>query len=428
MNSNNGRCWFLLGALAFAPCCAAADAAGARIHALKVTVLSTMLADRSELGEWGFSALVEADGHRMLFDTGAHADLVLTNVRSMGIDLATVPEVILSHNHSDHVGGFLTLRRSVLARAPGALSRTHVGEGIFYPRTSGIPGVEANPMVLIKPEYEATGGVFISHDKPEQIYPGVWLTGPVPRKYPERNWSETGKVKTPAGWVEDNLPEDMSLVFDTDAGLVILTGCGSPAAGMRGSPTSSIIRGRSSGPRGSTRSSAASTCSTPRTKPWLGRLQNSGNPGVDSFLGAHCTGVETVFRFRALLGLDRAHAVVAAVGSSYDPGERHRRGLHRPLGEFRQGTETRKRKDGHALIHQEKARGCVEGEKVHSDLRAAPTPRTPPEAPIARDSTTAPPAAASTRSATAPSSDSGESRPARAPQPSGTAPDGRWFP
>jgi len=38
--------------------------------------------------------------------------------------------------------------------------------------------------------------------------------------------------------------------------------------------------------------------------------------GVD-LLGAHCTGIEAVYRLRALLGLDRKTAVVAAVGSSY---------------------------------------------------------------------------------------------------------------
>src|SRR4051812_46947020 len=37
-----------------------------RVKSLKITVLSTMLADRQELGEWGFAALVEADGHRIL--------------------------------------------------------------------------------------------------------------------------------------------------------------------------------------------------------------------------------------------------------------------------------------------------------------------------------------------------------------------------
>src|SRR3954451_905520 len=94
----------------------------ARVHALKITLLSTMLADGAELGEWGFAALVEVDGHRILFDTGAHSDVVLKNSRSLGIDLTTVPEAILSHSHSDHVGGLITLRQSVAAdKIPDAL-------------------------------------------------------------------------------------------------------------------------------------------------------------------------------------------------------------------------------------------------------------------------------------------------------------------
>jgi len=42
--------------------------------------------------------------------------------------------------------------------------------------------------------------------------------------------------------------------------------------------------------------------------------------GVDNLLGAHCTGIETVYRLRHDLGLDRAHAVVAAVGSGFELG------------------------------------------------------------------------------------------------------------
>jgi len=40
------------------------------VRTTKITILSTMLADRG-IGEWGFSALVEVDGKRLLFDTGA---------------------------------------------------------------------------------------------------------------------------------------------------------------------------------------------------------------------------------------------------------------------------------------------------------------------------------------------------------------------
>ena len=42
--------------------------------------------------------------------------------------------------------------------------------------------------------------------------------------------------------------------------------------------------------------------------------------GIDNLIGAHCTGVETVYRFRHDLGLDRAHAVVGAVGAGFELG------------------------------------------------------------------------------------------------------------
>jgi 7,8-dihydropterin-6-yl-methyl-4-(beta-D-ribofuranosyl)aminobenzene 5'-phosphate synthase len=106
--------------------------ASAQIHALKVTLLSTMLVgDDTGLGEWGFSALIEADGHRLWLDTGYHPDNVLQNARDLKIDLSDVKEVILSHNHSDHVGGLITFRREMMKRNPSALSVVHVARAIF---------------------------------------------------------------------------------------------------------------------------------------------------------------------------------------------------------------------------------------------------------------------------------------------------------
>jgi len=287
--------------------------APSRVHDLRITILSTMLADGDELGEWGFSALVVADGHRILFDTGAHPDVVLKNAASLGIDLTTVPEVVLSHNHSDHVGGLLTLRQSVLAKAPGALARVQVGEGIFYRRTSFNPGIEDNPVLLFRPEFEKTGGVFIEHARPIQLYPGVWLTGPVPRKYPEHNWGGKGRVLTPAGWVADNVPEDQALVFDTDRGLVVLVGCAHAGVINTLDYAESVVRpARIAALIGGVHLFSASD----QVLDWT--AQKLAGFGVDNLLGAHCTGIEPVIRFRTALGLDRHHAVVAAVGSYYD--------------------------------------------------------------------------------------------------------------
>src|SRR5262245_55430693 len=98
-----------------------------RAKSVEVKILSTMLADRDGIGEWGFSALIVVDGHRILFDTGARPDTVMINTRALNVDLSNVPEVILTHNHGDHTGGLITLKRSL---GPNALTTAHVGEGI----------------------------------------------------------------------------------------------------------------------------------------------------------------------------------------------------------------------------------------------------------------------------------------------------------
>ena len=43
--------------------------------------------------------------------------------------------------------------------------------------------------------------------------------------------------------------------------------------------------------------------------------------GLENFLGAHCTGIEAVFRLRESAGLDRDHCLVGAVGASFELGK-----------------------------------------------------------------------------------------------------------
>lgn len=294
-----------------------AKAAHAQVHTLKVTILSTMLADPG-IGEWGFSALVEADGHRVLVDTGYRPDTVLQNAKELGIDLSTVQEVILTHNHDDHVGGLMTLRRELMKQNPAALSRVHVATGIFYSRP-GPKGGEDNVMIAIKKEYEATGGKFIVHDHAEEIFPGAWLTGPVPRVYPERNWDAAGKVQTPAGLVEDNIPEDQSLVINTPQGLVLISGCGhagvintlTMAEGeFPNEPVYAILGG------------FHLFRDTDEQVDWTAdKLKGFG---TSYLLGAHCTGIDSVYRIRQRLGWPRSSAAVGAIGATFVLGE----GIH----------------------------------------------------------------------------------------------------
>jgi len=290
----------------------------AQIRTLKITVLSTMLVgETAGLGEWGFSALVEADGHRILLDTGSHPETVLKNARDLNIDLSDVKEVIITHNHWDHVRGLMTLRREMMKKNPAALSVAYVAQGIFYSRPS--PKGEQNDMIAIRKDYEAGGGKIIEYSKGVEIFPGAWLTGPVPRKYPERNWSVSGKVQTPNGLVEDNIPEDQSLVLNTPQGLVVLTGCGHAgvvniltytAERFPNQPVYAVLGGLHLFP------------ATDEQLNWTGDKLKEFR--VANLMGAHCTGIEAVYRLRERIGLTRKSAVVGSVGSTFTLAE----GIH----------------------------------------------------------------------------------------------------
>lgn len=59
--------------------------------------------------DWGFAALIEAFGHRILFDTGANGRILLDNMEKMGISPESIEEIFISHDHWDHTGGLMAV-------------------------------------------------------------------------------------------------------------------------------------------------------------------------------------------------------------------------------------------------------------------------------------------------------------------------------
>ncbi|MFO7840014.1 MAG: MBL fold metallo-hydrolase [Desulfosalsimonadaceae bacterium] len=64
--------------------------------------------------DWGFAALVEASGHKILFDTGANGRILLENMQKMDVSPQDIEEIFISHDHWDHTGGLL----DILAKNP----------------------------------------------------------------------------------------------------------------------------------------------------------------------------------------------------------------------------------------------------------------------------------------------------------------------
>ena len=283
---------------------------------LKITILSTMMTQQSGVGEWGFSALVEADSVKILFDAGARENTVMDNAKELKIDLSVVPDLILSHSHDDHTTGWLPIRKSMSAIRPGALSVTHVAPGFFDVRINQ-DGKEEHDRQDDSVLYVKTGGKIAVHKNFTEIYPGVYLTGNVPRFYPEKNYGAGQKKDNATGKsIDDNVPEDMSLVIRTKDGLVLLSGCGHSGI------INTIKMVRDHLQQESVYVAMGGfhlfANSDEQLKWTAAELKKAG---IRYFMGAHCTGIEPVYQIREEAGLKRGECVVGSVGSVFLDGK-----------------------------------------------------------------------------------------------------------
>ncbi len=72
----------------------------------KVTILYDAFGESKDLTkDWGYSALMEHNGKRILFDTGNDAAIFEHNVKALGVDLTKLDFVVISHWHADHTTG-----------------------------------------------------------------------------------------------------------------------------------------------------------------------------------------------------------------------------------------------------------------------------------------------------------------------------------
>ena len=190
---------------------------------LKVTILveNTVGVPLRLLSEWGLSMLLDFGDERILFDTGEQGNLI-SNAQILGHDLRQIDRVILSHGHYDHTGGllkFLQYRGRVPVHAHPDLFTGHYGLGLNGQsnRYLGVP--------FSLEELESAGAEFRWHREPVELRPGLWLSGEIPRATAfERVDNKLVELKE-GQTVQDTIPDDFSLFYVTDQGLIILLGC-----------------------------------------------------------------------------------------------------------------------------------------------------------------------------------------------------------
>jgi 7,8-dihydropterin-6-yl-methyl-4-(beta-D-ribofuranosyl)aminobenzene 5'-phosphate synthase len=157
------------------------------VSGLRTVILLDDVAPEGRTTVHGFSALVEIDAIRVLFDTGPDGEILLEALEAEGVDPLDLDLVVISHGHRDHSGG---LPRLLYDR----------------PRLPVSAPLRSAPAIAKSLPREA---VVLGEQGPRELAPNLMTTGDLGGDIPEQ-----------------------ALILDTDEGQVLLSGCGHPGLGM----------------------------------------------------------------------------------------------------------------------------------------------------------------------------------------------------
>lgn len=211
---------------------------------------------------WGFACLVETSHGVVLFDTGGDGGVLLANLETLGFDPRRIQAVVLSHIHSDHVGGLealLKLNDDLIVYVPQSFPEEFVAALGGRARVVEVAGRQ-------------------------EIIRGIYSTGELGDKIIEQ-----------------------SLVVETARGLVVLTGCAHPGV------TQIVRRAAEQGMvhlvMGGFHLAGASPAEVQEVIDELEAL------GVEKVAPCHCTGTDAIASFAEAFGPDFIQAGVGTVVS-----------------------------------------------------------------------------------------------------------------
>jgi 7,8-dihydropterin-6-yl-methyl-4-(beta-D-ribofuranosyl)aminobenzene 5'-phosphate synthase len=214
-----------LGAVMIQACvmsiCLASSQPSAAAAMPRITILYDAFGkDATMIRDWGYAALVEINGKRILFDTGDDPAIFAKNVKAKGVDLTRLDFVVLSHRHGDHTSGvsyLLKVNPKVRIYAPaeglGGIFGTEVASN-FYRKDETLPAEQryykGTPPETIKMGTVFAGANIQLVDKTTEIAPGITLIALV---------SEAAGTKE---------LKELSLAINTPDGIVLIVGCSHP--------------------------------------------------------------------------------------------------------------------------------------------------------------------------------------------------------
>ena len=170
--------------------------------------------------DWGYAALIEYGGKRILFDTGDNPEILAHNAKALGVDLSKLDFVVMSHRHGDHMGG-LTYLLSVNPKVKIYAPKENFGvygfslPSTFYRKDTALPPeqryYDGNPPEIMKFGTAWPSAHFELIEKTTEIAPGVHLIFQISDK------PTTMELR------------ELSLAIDTPEGIVLVVGCSHPS-------------------------------------------------------------------------------------------------------------------------------------------------------------------------------------------------------
>lgn len=182
---------------------------------MKITVLmENTTNDKALKPKHGLSIYIETHQHKILFDVGPN-DTFIHNAHKLGIDLAEVDTLVISHGHFDH-GGALSSFLKINEKA-----KVYIHRQAFEPHY--IKVLFAKMHIGLDRKLE-TNERFIWTDNVMKIDDELFLFSDVDKRFDTKS-NRVLLKKTSQGYAQDDFAHEQNLIVTSQGKTALFTGC-----------------------------------------------------------------------------------------------------------------------------------------------------------------------------------------------------------
>ena len=191
----------------------------------RITIIYDAFGKPSDLGRgWGYAALIEYGGKRILFDTGGQYQVFAANIKKLKINLKNLDFVVLSHRHGDHTSGL----QFVIEQNPQVQIYAPTEPGSFgnpVPGTSPLGKLISRKLEDVPGDLHYFDGKYENQYKVDSAWPAAKITLIAKPTEVMPGFFLFKTISDNKGTMELN---ELSLAIKTPKGLAVIVGCSHP--------------------------------------------------------------------------------------------------------------------------------------------------------------------------------------------------------